>query len=116
MNETSSRTQKRRGRPPLTPEQRAAKVRVLHRIASAKDGDTNEPLIAWRELDRRLRLELGKSFAYANFIALVERGLIPCYRDTLRLDRQRNPLRLYRFSEVRDAIVSSIRREIPLSA
>ncbi len=116
MSEPTSKPQKRRGRPPLTPEQRAAKAQALKRIVTAKDGDTNEPLIAWRGLDRLLRQELGRSFAYANFVALVERGLVPCYRDTLRLDRQRNPLRLYRFSEVRNAILNSIRREIPPSA
>ena len=77
---------------------------------TALDINATEPLIGYRPL----RLELPRVHGiacppYDRLMALVADGIIPSYLDSNRLCRGL-PVRRFRLSEVRDALLRNVRK------
>jgi len=112
---TSQRSPRRRGRPPLTSVEREARAQArqeakTERIAKMTTLMGSEPLVGWRDLLAAIRARYGRGLCYRKFRNLVRQGLLPCYVDTLRLDRYGHPSRRYRISEVLAALDRSLQR------
>ena len=116
---TSSNTPRRRGRPPLSPAQREARAQArseakdqakVERIAATTTLTGSEPLVGWRDLLAAIRVRYGRGLCYRKFRSLIVQGRLPCYVDTLRLNRYGNPSRRYRISEVLAALDLSLQR------
>jgi hypothetical protein len=112
-NNTFTPPLRRRGRPPLSPEQREARAEArkeakerinTERIAATTVLMGAEPLVGWRDLLAAIRSRYGRGLCYRKFRSLIVQGLLPCYIDTLRLDRYGNHSRRYRISEVLAAL------------
>ena len=108
-NANNTKPTARRGRPPLTPQQRAARASQVPTAITALQGDATEPLLTWQPLSRALRALGHRSFSYRRFCVLVADGAIPGYDDHLHLYRGR-PVRRYRLSEVLSALLRAMRR------
>jgi hypothetical protein len=116
---TSVNPPRRRGRPPLSPAQREARAQArseakdqakAERIAATTTLMGSEPLVGWRDLLAAIRGRYGRGLCYRRFRSLVVQGLLPCYVDTLRLDRYGNHSRRYRISEVLATLDQSLQR------
>ena len=77
---------------------------------TALDLNANEPLIGYRSLRTELPRIYGVSCPhYDRLMALVASCIVPSYLDSNRLCRGL-PVRRFRLSEVRDALLRNIRK------